>query len=356
MSSDLPATLQLTHPKDNFDAIRLIAALVVLYGHAFPLSGVPSPALFGNEVQTLAVKVFFSISGYLVMGSWMRDPSWGHYLWKRCLRIFPGLIVCILLSAFVLGPVVTRLPVSEYFRNPWFVRYLGNMALYPSYALPGVFEHIAYPNAVNGSLWSLPVEFAMYLIAPLVVLWGRGQKVRIVIGSFVLCVLGLYLVRFAPPQKPIVFYATSIVSALDAAPYFFLGAAWKIAAPKEAFDLQTALLAVLLLATIPQSSIAHEIALYIVLPYAILSFSLAKPAAFGWMGRLGDFSYGVYVYGFVVQQTISFVLQTQGKPFLNFGLALVPTLLLAAASWHLVEKRFLALKPLRRRPAVSRKV
>jgi peptidoglycan/LPS O-acetylase OafA/YrhL len=342
---------KLVHPRDNFDAIRLIAALIVVYGHAFPLSGVASPGMLGNQVQTLAVKVFFVISGYLVIGSWHSDPSVVRYLWRRCLRIFPGLFVCILLTMFVVGPIFTTLPINEYFKNAWFSRYFGNLALYPSYSLPGVFEHNVYANAVNGALWSLPVEFSMYLVAPLVVLRGRGQKVRILVATIALCVLGIYMVRVAPPKQPIVIYATSLVSALDAAPYFFLGAAWRLVAPKWVYDVQAALMAVMLLAAIPEGSVAYELGLFFVLPYAILSISLAKPARFSWMGRLGDFSYGVYIYGFLVQQMVSNAFHTQGKPYLNFGLAVVPTLLLAAASWHLLEKRFLLLKPRRRTDA-----
>jgi peptidoglycan/LPS O-acetylase OafA/YrhL len=304
--------------------------------------------MLGNQVQTLAVKVFFVISGYLVIESWRRDPSVIRYLWRRCLRIFPGLFACILLTMFVVGPILTTLPLGEYFKNPWFLRYFGNLALYPSYQLPGVFEHTIYPNAANGALWSLPVEFAMYLLAPLVVFWGRGQKLRIIVGTVIICALGIYIVRIAPPKQPIVFYATSIVSALDAAPYFFLGAAWRIVAPKWAYNVQAALMAVLLLAAIPEKSVLYEIGLFFVLPYAILSLSLAKPALFGWMGKLGDFSYGVYIYGFLMQQIVSYAFHTDEKPFLNFALATIPTLILAACSWHFLEKRFLLLKPRRR--------
>jgi len=350
-SSD--ASRQLSHPRDNFDAIRLIAALIVVYGHAFPLSGVASPNILGNEVQTLAVKVFFVISGYLVIESWRRDPSPYRYLWRRCLRIFPGLFVCVVLSAFVLGPLVTWLPLKEYLANEWTRRYLGNIVLYPSYALPGVFDKITYPNAVNGSLWTLPVEFSMYLLCPLVVLWGRGEKLRILIATVILCAAGLYLVRFARPAHQIVFYATDVVSALDAAPYFFLGASWRILAPQKAYNLQAALLAVLMLAAIPQGTITYEIGLYLVLPYAILSFSLAKPAVFGWTGRFGDFSYGVYIYGFVVQQTVSYLVNAGGRPYVNFLISVVPTLVLSVISWHLIEKKFLLLKPKKRRAAAT---
>jgi peptidoglycan/LPS O-acetylase OafA/YrhL len=325
----------------------LLAALVVIYGHSYPLSGTVGPALFGSSVQSLAVKVFFVISGYLVIGSWRRDPCPIRYLARRCLRIFPGLVVVVLLSALILGPIVSSYSFAAYFKSPLLIGYLKNIALFPIYALPGVFTTITYPNAVNGSLWSLPVEFSLYILTPLFVLRGRGQSLRICLSVIALCAISLYLLHVRPIASNPVLYGTPLTAALDTAPYFFLGAAWQIMADKRIFNTQIALLAVLMLSLVPSSALLYEIALYFVLPYAILSFCLARPALFGWVGRYGDFSYGVYIYGFVVQQTVSFYFHTQARPHLNFLIALIPTVLLAAASWHYVEKRFLLLKPKR---------
>ncbi|TDY25512.1 peptidoglycan/LPS O-acetylase OafA/YrhL [Paraburkholderia sp. BL6665CI2N2] len=333
-----------SHSKDNFDAIRLFAAVVVVYGHAFALTGTAVPTIFGHPVSAIAVKVFFIISGYLVIESWRRDPSVLRYLSRRSLRIFPGLVVCTLLSAFLLGPLATSLPLSEYFTSPLLTRYLRAIILRPQTLLPGVFEHNIYPNAVNGSLWTLPVEFAMYVVSPLLVLWGRGQKTRIILGCLSLCGLALYVVHFAKPDLGV--HGQAISDALDVAPYFLLGATWRIAAPRAVFNAQIALFALFLLPLVPAGP-QYEIGLYLVLPYAILSFSLAKPALLRSAGRFGDFSYGVYIYGFPIQQTMALFFHTQGQPFLNFGLSLVPTLVLSALSWRIVEKPFLSLKPRR---------
>jgi peptidoglycan/LPS O-acetylase OafA/YrhL len=339
--------LKAAHPGDNFDALRLLAAVVVVYGHSFPISGAVSPGILGNPVQTLAVKVFFVVSGFLVIESWRRDRSWVRYLWRRGLRIFPGLFMCIFLSTLVLGPLVTSIPLEEYFKNPWFARYFGNLALYPSYTLPGVFDRNVYPNALNGSLWTLPVEFLMYLVSPFVIAWVKVEKFAIVLASLVVCALAIYVVRLYPSHDPIVFYGTSLTYTLDVAPYFFLGAAWRIVAPMRVYHLQAAFLSVLLLAVLPEKLVPYEIGAFVVLPYAILSFALAKPALFGAIGRIGDLSYGVYIYGFPIQQLVSYFFHTGGKPYLNFLMAIIPTMTLAAVSWHFMERRLLSFKPRR---------
>jgi peptidoglycan/LPS O-acetylase OafA/YrhL len=335
----------MTRERDNFDAVRILAALTVLYGHAYPLTGTVSPAAFGSSVQSLAVKVFFVVSGFLVSESWHRDPSVIRYLSRRGLRIFPGLVTVIVLSVLIAGPILTKLSLGEYFGSPSTWNYLSNIVLCPSYFLPGVFATNVYPAAVNGSLWSLPVEFAMYLTLPLIAFTRRGASLRILLGCIALCVISLYLVRARANPAPVVLYGTNIISALDAAPYFLLGAVWQVALPRRLLSPQAAVLLLLMSPLVPANTIAQEVALYVVLPYAVLSFATARPALFGLAGQVGDFSYGIYVYGFLIEQIMSHYFRTNGKPLLNFGFSLFPTLLLAAASWRIIEKPFLKLKP-----------
>lgn len=170
---------------NNFDALRLLAATVVVYGHAFPLTKTAQVVILGNSVESLAVKVFFVISGYLISESWLRDPQINRFLIRRALRIFPALIVVVLLSVLVLGPLATTLSIAGYFGNISVLMYLKNIFLYPVYYLPGVFQSNPYPIAVNGSLWSLPVEFSMYLLTPLLLLnvGGGGPAVTRIGGD-----------------------------------------------------------------------------------------------------------------------------------------------------------------------------
>jgi peptidoglycan/LPS O-acetylase OafA/YrhL len=164
---------------NNLNLIRMIAASAVLVSHAFPIAlgeGTPEPlkAGFGYSLGTLSVFAFFIISGFLIAASYERSSSRRRFLAARTLRLFPGLIVSLLLVAFVMGPVVTTLPVVQYLSDPDTYRFiLRNTALIsPQYTLPGVFETNPYPT-VEGSIWTLVYEVLCY------------------VGVFVLGVLGL---------------------------------------------------------------------------------------------------------------------------------------------------------------------
>ena len=337
---------------DNcFDALRILAAMTVIYGHAHPLSGMHDPAVLGNSVQALAVKIFFIVSGFLVSQSWASDPRPVPYLAKRALRIFPGLLLLLLLSALVMGPMLTSLPLAEYFSNPGVHRYVWmNMALYPVYHLPGLFEANVYPHAVNGSLWSLPVEFLMYLTLPVVYALSRVERSNrlLVVFTLALCGASIYLVRIAQPPQPIVFWGNSLVSILDAAPYFFIGSLFAVTRMRAWLDPVVALFLVgVLLLLQPQGAVAMEVALYLVGPYAVLSLATRGHWVLSSAGRFGDPSYGLYLYGWPVQQSVFAIMGTDMSPLANTLISGPVAMLFAYGSWHLVEKRALRLKPRR---------
>ncbi|MGN7918314.1 acyltransferase family protein [Lysobacter antibioticus] len=332
---------------NNFDAVRLLAAAAVIFGHAHPLTNTPSPALLGNSVQALAVKIFFVISGYLIFTSWTLEPVLTRYMRKRSLRIFPALIAIILFSAFVVGPALTALPLAEYAANGRMLHYLKNIFLYPVYDLPGVFADNAYPVAVNGSLWSLPVEFAMYLTLPLVCVIGARLRLKWLLGGFALalCAASIYYVRLAPPAAHPVFYGSDLISALDVAPYFMIGAFIAQAKLEKYLEPSLALFLIGVVALVPPSSAwAGEIVLYAVLPISVLSLSLAAHPVLSKAGRYGDFSYGLYLYGFLVQQIVNHLAGNKLSALENALVSLPIALACAALSWHYIEKPMLALK------------
>lgn len=106
------------HQNNAFDFLRIFAASAVLYSHSYALYGLPEPyPLPGQTYGSLAVALFFSISGFLVCQSWMNDPSFSRFFIRRALRIFPGLLVVVILTALVIGPLFTTLTLQEYFAS-----------------------------------------------------------------------------------------------------------------------------------------------------------------------------------------------------------------------------------------------
>ena len=166
--------------KNNLDIIRFLAATLVVFSHAYPLTtgnNATEPfAVCSNGQMTfgeLAVSIFFIISGFLITQSYDRSKNPIYYFKARVLRIFPGLIFCVLLTVFFLGPIFTELNVKDYFKDPKTYDYLKTITLYwIQYDLPGVFQTNVWPGAVNGSLWTLWYEFFFYIVVAI----SRGYK------------------------------------------------------------------------------------------------------------------------------------------------------------------------------------
>ena len=327
------------HRSNNFDALRLVAALAVLVGHAWPLTGVsPIPEVGGIRIYHLAVYVFFAISGYLITTSWQRSPRVRRFLAARALRIFPALIVLVVLTVLVIGPLATRLPLGEYFASPQSWAYLLTMTLAAAYTLPGVFVDNPL-DVVNGSLWTLGPEFGCYLLVLAIGLLLRARGARVVGWAVVtLALAGLALVPLGIPQP--------LRQIPIAAVFFGAGALWALALDR--CDLRmplwsTPLVAAGWLVGAALVPALHLPLAWIAVPYLALALGRASTPYARRFGRFGDFSYGLYLWGYVTQQ---FVTSTFGVLPIPVTLAIVvpAASVLAVLSWHLVEKRALAVK------------
>lgn len=344
------------HRSNNLDALRLIGALAVIFGHAYHIVGRPfeNPIVAGYPVQTLGVVIFFSISGYLITASWSRTrrPIGEHgplatmgallsYYAARCLRIFPALVVVVLVCMFVIGPLVTVLPFSQYVDAPRFWSYLGNVILRPQYELPGVWTDHPYPNAVNGSLWTLPAEFFCYLLVPLVFLFPKVARIPVI--ALLLAASVWY--SMTPPLDSAVIWHSRISDNALMWVFFAAGAILRLLAErgmKFRTDVAVGMLAVFLTiaGTLPQHT--TKVA-WIFLPYVVLTVGLASTPYVRRASRYGDLSYGLYLWAFPVQQL---VIDFWGVQRMSVNLVVVTliTAALALASWHLVEHPSLKLK------------
>ena len=263
------------------------------------------------------------------------------YFSARILRIFPALIVVVLACMFVIGPLVTVLPTSQYFDQPNFWSYLNNIILRPQYELPGVWATQPYPNAVNGSLWTLPAEFFCYLLVPLVFLVPRVLRIPFI---------GLLLAwsvwySMTPPLESMVVWHSRISDNALMWVFFAAGAILRLLAErgmKFRTDVAVGLLAVHLViaGTLPQHT--TKVA-WLFLPYVVLTIGLASTPYVRRASRFGDLSYGLYLWAFPVQQL---VIDLWGVRRMSVNLVVVTaiTALLALASWHAVEHPSLKLK------------
>lgn len=352
MSSASPASVVLDDVRrtNTFDALRLIAALAVVVGHAHILGGYPGeiPALFGIPVHVLGVAVFFVISGWLITGSWERSRSVPEYVTSRALRIAPLLWAVVLLSTFVLGPVMTTLPTGEYLAHPETWHYLRNLVLLPADGLPGVFAEVPYPGVVNGSVWTLRAEVICYGVVLALGLLPRRVQTP---GYLAFGVLSLGLVEVGT-----VTVAGSSLSAAAGTWVFFAAAALaRLHLPRRALRLDVAAAVALswgLVAVTAGPQWSERVA-WVALPYVVLAVGTASVPVLRRAARFGDLSYGMYLFAFPVQQVL--VQQLPPLPFVvDAALVALVCAPLAALSWHLLEKPALDLR--RRLPWTSARV
>lgn len=326
-----------TPRRNSFDLARMVAAACVLVSHSFALTGNPEPMIGSAKLGTVAVWVFFAMSGYLVAQSWDQHPRLSAFLAKRVLRIFPALIVVVVSSTVLLG-LISDLPYLEYVKDPTTGAYLNNIMLFnTSYTLPGVFTDNLYPVAVNGSLWTLAYEVTMYgALAALGVLGGLRRH-RLVVAWAVLLVLNALMmvpslaarvtwsVFYLDPHfllpLALMFCSGALLQALGARARYPL-AAWPLAL--IAFGGFSTLWPTL-----------TPVAAGFLLGYGVLGFCHLHQ--FSGFGKFGDFSYGVYLYAFVIQQVVGHATHT-ADPLVMIALALPLSIAAGALSWHLVEK------------------
>jgi peptidoglycan/LPS O-acetylase OafA/YrhL len=339
--------------QNNFHFVRLAAASLVVFGQSYGLLSQSVPDWLGVRITAFAVRIFFVVSGYLVCESWNRDASLHRYLWRRSLRILPGLAVAVALSALVLGPLLTERSFHGYFHDPQFAQYFWNIALAPHFNLPGVFSHNAFDGAVNGSIWTLPAEFAMCLLLPL---YGTAASplCRRLLLPMALIGLGAagYVLALRPAEMQPAIWGTSVPQLLRWAPYFLAGAAVRAWRLERFLNLHAAVMALGVTAWTSGSIRLHEALLLLVIPYAVLAFCLTPNPWLGRFGRHADISYGVYLYSFPIQQVLIAWFGPGGlRPLALTAVAMPLSWLCGFASWHAIEKRALRLKP--HRPGVT---
>jgi peptidoglycan/LPS O-acetylase OafA/YrhL len=341
---------------NNFDALRLLAAAAVIFSHSFLIAEGSQNRewlilLTGNQciLGLTGVFVFFAISGFLVTQSFEQTANPLHYLAKRALRIFPGLFVATVVSAFVLGPLVTSLPPGTYLsRLEPYAYVFGNTLLDQTvHELPGVsFVDNPVGREISGSLWTLRLEFTMYLMVLALGLM-RLLTVRTV---FLLLAFGIACLHFEflfPLEKWNWFFR--LLSGWGwLVGFFAAGMLFYKLRDTRIFDGRIAVLAL--------AGLVLSVPLRLFIPlfpvfgcYLALWLALSPRLRVIPVARFGDLSYGIYIYGWPVEEAVIWLFGGRAAWWQIFLIALPAAAVLAFLSWHLVERPMLLLKPRSRR-------
>ena len=341
-TSDLDLPSGARRSFNNFDALRVLAAASVIFSHSFFIAEgnerhEPLIVLSGRQsiLGLAGVFVFFAISGFLVTQSYEQTRSPWRYLAKRMLRIFPGLVLALVLSGFVLAPMVTTLPLGKFLTSAAPYRYVfwNTLLDLRQHELPGVmFVDNPVGLEVNGSLWTLRYEFEMYLM---VLVLGVTGLLRLPV------LIALWAVGLACIGVP----AFGVLGGWGWMLSFFVSGMilYKLRGTRV-FDGRVALAALAgLVLTVRFGGFIQLFSLFG--SYLALWFALNRRLPHIPAARFGDLSYGLYIYGWPAEAAVIWALGGRAPWWEVFALGLALAAALAFVSWHLVEEKALRLKP-----------
>lgn len=344
--------------KNNFDFIRLLFAIFVIITHSYDLSiNTGSTEILYKltkghlSFSYIGLAGFFSLSGYMVYESLLRSTSLFDYFKKRVLRIYPGYTVALIVTVLV-GWLVSGYNGKRFFSNnsPWDYFFSKLLMFKVAPYIEGAFINNPYPKEVNGSLWTIPLEVSYYILLS-IFFFIRNLKLLVILITIV-CLSAAIIILFG---KNIL-----VPSYL----YYYIEMPFTVFSYERFFSFGLFFCSGVLLANIKELLYKYKHAIfftsilccmimvqlnvffignYFMLPVTIISFGIMEIKYLSNLSaRIGDLSYGVYIYAFLIQQTLMSYLK------LNYWQLIILTipisLIFAIISWKYVEKPFLKFK------------
>jgi len=335
---------------NNFNLLRFVAAFLVLYSHSYALSlgtGLAEPLrkYISMTPGTMAVDIFFITSGFLVTRSLFFRGSIVDFVAARILRIYPALIVAVMVTTVVVGLYFSASHFWMFMKDEQTIKYLVSnclgatgRALY----LPGAFLENPYKMAVNGSLWTLPVEIKMY--GSLAALWVVALVVFKDFKNYF-----KWIVLLVPPVAAVLHiyfdgYGFKEGSGARLLYLFYAGCACYVLRNKIKMNMFVffALCCVVIASLFAGKTVFFWVYM-LAIPYVVMYVAYVPAGVVRVYNRCGDYSYGIYIYAFPVQQMVAATMSPLA-PMEMFAYSATITFMLAYFSWNLIEKRALKLK------------
>ena len=324
----------------GFDYLRIGLAMSVVVWHSLETSyddGTQQQVWsYARCVISLILPMFFALSGFLVCGSLVRTKSILVFLTHRALRLVPALFVEIVLSALILGVLLTTFPREVYFKSEQFYKYFLNIVGDIHFTLPGVFLTNPLPGIVNKSLWTIPYELECYLAVVAIFIFGLARRPRlfsgivlvgIILNTLLIDLEGSPMLQGIGPPGRLLFF--SFLSGL----LLFL---WRDRVPLSRTGLLCAVAASLILLSSPYTMFFAAVPV----AYITIWLGMTTPKRIPLLMD-GDYSYGLYLFAYPLQQTYSYLFPGERHWWLNAGWGIALGLLYAVFSWHCVEKQVL---------------
>jgi peptidoglycan/LPS O-acetylase OafA/YrhL len=333
---------------NNFDLLRLFAALEVVLLHSYPHLHLPYPAFFKVILNFPGVTMFFVMSGFLISASLERNHDLGTYFKNRAFRIFPALWTCIILTVIIIASItnISFLNVQAIY---WFISQLVGLIYTPVFLRGFGF------GSYNGSLWTIPLELQFYVVLPvlyfLINKLSANQHARTIFLSIIFllfCIItyllkvhydadnfsfnnipkplrysfipNIYLFLFGVVLQRLKIYKSNLI--------YGKGAFW--------------LIGYLIISYLIPTSNTTYIFKLLCLGITTISVAYTLPTLSNKIFKGNDISYGVYIYHGLVLGVV-----VQLKLFNNSLYILVIlgiTVLLATLSWLFIEKPIMKIK------------
>lgn len=324
---------------NNLNLLRMLAATGVLVSHAWPVTtgdihDQPLVTLLGGiDLGMVCVAIFFVISGYLIAQSYDRDPKLAHFWIARALRIFPSLLVVLLLTSFVLAPMITVATVDAVLRAaPEYI--IRNFTLFSlQQTLPGVFSDNPVGRPTNIPLWTLSHELTCYFLVMLLGLAGLLKRPWLMLLVWVTFLVAYTLTLYFEPIPRLVALAKLAFP-------FMIGVLFYVWRARLALSWTIGLLLAALAMAAHGTLLFPEI-FFTALAYWVFLVGYLPRGVIRHYNRLGDYSYGIYIFAFPIQQLMVYLgIKT---PVMNILLSFPLALACAILSWTFIERPALAL-------------
>lgn len=324
---------------ENLHFMRFIAAIMVILSHSFSLCAGSIEQewaiLLTNSQLTMggiSVSIFFLCGGYLISMSMEKAKTASKYFEARLIRLLPPLFF-VTLTVTLLGGWITTLSPVEYYTSADTWKYMLNSVFILTHNLPGVFEGNISNATVNGALWTLPVEFICYILCFIAYKLGFMNKKRFPWSIPLVCVgaVGVWMVGSIIPL------AREVVRPVL---LFYIGMGYWIYREHIRFEMKYLLIAIVGLVVLFIFRLGLPAMLFC-FPYIMMTLWFGFDQCSPNIGKLGNYSYGIYLWGCPIQQTIVYLFGGKMNPYVNFLIAIPFAIVLGIITYEISEKRFI---------------